>query len=135
MTSTPRPLPQATSASRPFWQAAAGGKLLLQQCADCGRRHAMGRLFCTGCLSENLQWMPSSGLGRIYTYTVNGRASHPALKERLPMAVAVVTLDEGVRLMGEVVNPAGIGIGAAVRVVFEPVSDELALPRFELLPA
>jgi hypothetical protein len=133
MIPTTRPLPQATPTTLPFWQAAARGELLFQRCADCGHRHSIPRLFCTACLSERLEWLRASGLGRIYTYTINARASHPTLKDRLPMAVAVVTLDEGTRLMGEVVNPAGIAIDARVRVVFEPVAQDMALPRFELL--
>lgn len=134
MTSISRPLPQPTPTSTPFWHAAARGQLLLQQCGECGHRFAVARMFCTACLSEKLQWTPARGTGRIYTYTINGRAAHPALKERVPMAVAVVTLDEGVRLAGEVVNAAGICIDAPVRVVFEPVGEAIALPRFELLP-
>ena len=129
----PRPLPQPTPSSLPFWEAAARGELLLQDCADCGHRHAIPRLFCTACLSENLRWTPASGFGQVYTYTVNARAAHPALKDRLPLTVAVVTLDEGSRLLGQVVNAEGITIGARVRVVFEPVSDGVALPQFELL--
>lgn len=132
--SPPRPLPQPTPTSLPFWQGTLRGELLLQRCTACGHQHAFARPFCTSCLSERLEWARASGLGRIYTYTVNARAAHPALKDRLPMAIAVVTLDEGVRLMGEVVEPTGIAIGARVRVRYAQLSEDIALPQFELLP-
>ncbi|EHP42068.1 hypothetical protein OR16_16637 [Cupriavidus basilensis OR16] len=76
-----------------------------------------------------------SGNGFIYTFTINHRAPNAFMKARLPYAVAIVELDEGVRLMANILNadPAEIGIGKRVKVVFEKVSEDMKLPQFELL--
>lgn len=135
MSDPTRPLPQPTDLTRPYWQAAARGELHLQQCQDCQRWQFYPRPFCLHCESEALQWRAASGLGRIYTYTVNHRAPNPFMKQRLPYVVAIVELDEGPRLMANIQGEGALeaGIGKRVKVLFEAVSEELALPQFALL--
>ena len=137
MSDPTRPLPQPTDLTRPYWQAAARGELHLQQCQDCQRWQFYPRPFCLLCESEALQWHAASGLGRIYTSTVNYRAPNPFMKQRLPYVVAMIELDEGPRLMANVLDaqPGDVAIGRRVEVVFERVSDEMALPQFRLLAA
>jgi hypothetical protein len=132
-----RPLPQPTGSTKAFWEATRQDRLLVQKCNACSTLQFYPRLFCRTCLSEDTGWMESSGLGVIYTFTINHRAANEHMKEHVPYAVAVVTLDEGVKMMGAMVpgHLASIRIGARVKVVFEKVSDELSLPRFELLEA
>lgn len=130
-----RPLPQPTDLTRPYWQAAAQGELHMQHCGACGRWQFYPRPFCIHCEAEALHWRAVSGLGRIYTYTVNHRAPNAFMKARLPYVVAIVELDEGPRLMANIQGEGALdaAIGKRVKVLFEPVSDELALPQFALL--
>ena len=130
-----RPLPQPTDLTRPYWQAAAQGELHMQHCGACGRWQFYPRPFCIHCEAEALHWRTVSGLGRIYTYTVNHRAPNAFMKARLPYVVAIVELDEGPRLMANIQGEGALdaAIGKRVKVLFEPVSEELALPQFALL--
>ncbi|WP_144640425.1 Zn-ribbon domain-containing OB-fold protein [Bordetella genomosp. 13] len=129
-----RPLPQPTDATRPYWEGAVQGKLLIQQCASCGRHQFYPRLFCTACLSDEIRWVEASGHGTVYSYTVNHRGSTPYFKPRTPYVVAVIDLEEGVRLMTNIVDcePRNVRIGARVQVCFEAVNATLALPQFRL---
>lgn len=130
-----RPLPQPTDLTRPYWQAAAQVELHMQHCGACGQWQFYPRPFCIHCEAEALHWRAVSGLGRIYTYTVNHRAPNAFMKARLPYVVAIVELDEGPRLMANIQGEGALdaAIGKRVKVLFEPVSDELALPQFALL--
>jgi len=133
MTDANRPLPTATEASRPYWDATAQGRLLVQRCADCHKTQSIPRLFCRHCMSENLQWDDSKGLGTIYTFTINYRAANEHMADKLPYVVAVVELDEGTRMMANIVNidPQVLRIGDRVRVRFLPLTQALSLPQFE----
>jgi uncharacterized OB-fold protein len=130
-----RPLPQPTKDTQPYWDGARAGKLLVQRCGGCGRYQFYPRPFCVKCLSTEITWVESAGRGRIYTYTVNHRPANPAMKDRVPYAVVAVDLEEGVRMLGNLVDSdlAKIAIGAAVSVVFEKISDEISLPQFRLV--
>ena len=107
----------------------------MQHCGACGQWQFYPRPFCIHCEAEALHWRAVSGLGRIYTYTVNHRAPNAFMKARLPYVVAIVELDEGPRLMANIQGEGALdaAIGKRVKVLFEPVSDELALPQFALL--
>lgn len=129
-----RPSPRPTDITRPYWEAAAVHQLITQQCQSCGARQFYPRSFCIACSSDDIGWMPCSGKGRVYTYTVNHRASHESLKERLPYVVAMIDLDEGVRLMANIIgeSAAQTKIGARVTVVFEGIGEGITLPQFVL---
>lgn len=129
-----RPLPQPTRITQPYWDAAKESRLVIQQCACCKRRQFYPREFCTACLSDDIEWIDSAGLGTVYTYTVNRRPSNAALSEKVPYVVAMIDLDEGVRMMANIIDtpPEAVRIGSRVRVCFEQVSDEITLPQFRL---
>lgn len=137
MDASTRPLPEPTDLTLPFWQAAKAGRLDLQYCTDCAGFQFYPRPCCVRCGSTALQWRTSAGLGRIYTYTINHRAANPYMADKLPYAVVVVQLDEGPRMMGNLINTplSEITIGLRVRTVFEPVSDDITLVHFEAEPA
>jgi uncharacterized protein len=132
-TPSPRPQPVATAQTQPYWDAAREGRLVLQRCKDCGRHQFYPRGFCTACLSGELEWVEASGSGRIYTFTICRIAAHPALTA--PYAVALVDLDEGVRMLANVVDCdlALIRTGARVAVRFQAIGDAYTLPQFTLL--
>ncbi len=129
-----RPLPIPTTETAPYWRAALAGRLEIQQCRVCAQFQFYPRRFCTKCLSDQLSWNQATGRGRIYTYTVCRIAAHPAFESHVPYAVAIVELEEGVRMLGGIVD-ADLGrlrVDAPVRVCFERISEEVALPMFEL---
>lgn len=133
MNTPARPAPAATDATRPFWEAARQHRLVVQQCGDCGKPQFYPRAFCRHCLGERLDWRECSGRGTVYTFTVNHRAANAHMADKLPYAVAMVTLDEGVRMMGNIAGPLEkLRIGALVRVRFVDLDAQYSLPQFEL---
>lgn len=134
METVQRPLPQPTRITQPYWDAAREGRLVIQECAHCKTRQFFPREFCTACLSGNMGWIECSGKGAVYTYTINRRGAGAAFGERVPYVVAAIDLDEGVRMMANIVDspPEAVRIGSRVRVCFERVSDDIALPQFTL---
>lgn len=134
MNTPQRVLPVPTDITRAYWEGAAAGKLLIQHCQDCGHHQFFPRPFCLACMSGELAWKATSGKGTIYTFTVNHRPAHASLAERVPYVVAMIDLDEGVRMMANLLDapPAKLAIGKRVRVVFETLSDTITLPQFVL---
>lgn len=129
-----RPLPSPTAVTRPFWDAAREGRLLIQRCSGCGGLQFYPRPFCLRCLADDMGWQESAGLGRIYTFTVNHRPANEFMSDKVPYVIAVVTLDEGVRMFGQVMtrDTSAVQIGARVRVHFPDVAGGERVPAFEL---
>lgn len=134
MTTPTRPLPVPTDVTRPFWESAAKGRLVIQHCNRCGKPQFFPRIFCISCMASDITWRDCSGLGTIYTFTINRRGANAFMQERVPYVVAMIDLDEGVRLMSNIIDSPidQIAIGKRVRVCFEKVSEEVALPQFVL---
>lgn len=134
MTEILRPQPQPTKITQPYWDAAAQNRLLIQECACCKTRQFYPREFCIACLSGDITWIECSGKGEVYTYTINRRAANDALKERVPYIVAAIDLDEGVRMITNIVDSPieAVRIGSRVQVCFERVNNEITLPQFTL---
>lgn len=132
-----RPLPQPTAETAPYWDAASAGRLVIQHCSVCGRHQFYPRAFCTHCLDQALEWVPATGRGRIYSYTICRIAVAPAFEARLPYVVAMIDLDEGVRMLANIVESDvdRIAIGARVAVRFEQVNEACTLPQFALVEA
>ena len=131
---TDRPLPQATIETTPYWVAARAGKLLIQRCSTCNHTQFYPRAICTSCLSHEIGWIEASGRGSIYTYTICRIAAHPTFESRLPYTVAMIDLDEGVRMLANIVDVDVERIAASARVVacFERIDDTCTLPQFKL---
>jgi uncharacterized OB-fold protein len=125
----------------PFWQATERGELLVQACADCGRRRMPPRPMCPVCRSLASRWEPLSGRGTIWSFVVAHPPLLPAYQAVAPYNVIVVALDDDpyLRLVGNLVarsdgpineiDAATIRIGDPVRVVFQQVED-VWLPRW-----
>jgi uncharacterized protein len=130
----PRPAPRPDPESAPFWAASLEGRLVIQHCAQCGHVQLYARAHCLVCRNP-VEWVEATGRGTVYSYTVIRQNFSRSFKHLLPYVVALVDLDEGPRLMTNVVGctPDDVRIGRAVRVRFEPVSEEAALPMFELV--
>ena len=128
----PRPAPEVTGHAAPFWAAAQEGRLVVQRCTACGQHQHYPRPWCTNCLSEAVEFVESSGTGTIYTFTVIRRAPLPAFAARVPYVLAYVDLDEGVRLVTNIVDcdPDTVRIGQRVHARFETIDDDHAVVLF-----
>ncbi len=127
-----RPPPDTRNAGAPYWQAASRGELLLPWCKACAKPVWYPRWHCPVCGGDELEWKRASGKGRIYTYTVVRQSADPFFKTRVPFVVAMIELDEGARLLANVIDcaPESVSIGMAVSVVFEPLGEQLSIPVF-----
>jgi uncharacterized OB-fold protein len=124
-TAAARPIPDPSPYSAPFWEAAGQHRLVLQRCGACGTLQHYPRPWCTTCLSEDLGWVDSPGLGTLYSFTVIRRQVHPAFAPLVPYVYGLVDLDEGPRLTTNVVGCAvdDVAIGMRLRARFEDVAD------------
>lgn len=127
-----RAVPEPSPESQPFWDACARHELVVQRCEDCGRFWFPPSNRCQHCWSEHHAWTPVSGRGRVYSFTVFHRAYAAELADQLPYVVGVVTLDEGPRLITNIVGcePGDVGIDMPVEVAFEELVDGIALHAF-----
>jgi uncharacterized OB-fold protein len=135
-TTPTRPLPDSRNAGAAFWSSAAQGVLVVPKCDACLRTFWHPRPRCPHCGSERVAWMRSSGRGRIHTFTVVRQSGDPYFRAKVPYAVAMIDLDEGVRLMSNVVDTPleALAIGLCVEVLFEPAGDAMAIPLFRVRP-
>jgi uncharacterized OB-fold protein/acyl dehydratase len=111
-----------------FWEGTRQGELRIQQCADCGAlRHPPGPM-CTRCGSPSQKYIVAAGAGEVFSYVVHHHPPVPGKK--LPLVIALVQLDEGVRVLAEMpdISPDRVGIGMAVEIGFSRIDDELVLP-------
>jgi uncharacterized OB-fold protein len=129
-----RPLPVTDVESAPYWEALREHRYSAQHCADCSTTYLYPRALCPACHSPNVGWVELSGEGIVYSFTVSRRASAPAFTALLPLVVALVELDEGPRVMTNIVGsaPEAVRIGAKVELEYLDVSDEITLPVFRL---
>ena len=128
-----RPRPEPTPISRPFWDATAQGRFLIQRCRACSTAIFYPKVTCTSCGSVELGWEEASGQGTVHTFSVARRATHPKFTGKEPYVVAIVELAEGPRVTTNIVGcePAAVHVGMAVHVHFEPVgADGFAMPVF-----
>ena len=119
MTATPKPTPQISELSRPYWEAAAHGRLVLQCCGACGKIRHYPRLLCDTCYSDIVVWKDSSRRGKVHSWTVAHHAFHPAFVADLPYTLVTVDLDEGVRALGHWCCNASPAMGQAVQCSFD----------------
>ncbi len=131
-----KPLPVLEGLSGEFYAWCRQGELRFQRCTDCGTFRHVPRELCAQCNSFAWEWARSSGRGAVYTWTVVQRALHPAFLDATPMAPVVVEMEEGVRLLGNMIDcaPQELAIGMSVEVEFEAVTPEVSLPRFRRRP-
>ena len=123
-----RPLPQPDNVSRPFWQAASRGELVIQRCPS-GHRQFYPRAVCKVCGADP-EWERASGRGTVHTFTVIRQNHARPFRDELPYVVAMVELDEGVRMMGNITGcPVDqVRIGMPVQVHMVEAEPEVAVP-------
>lgn len=132
-TTHPRPDPVAPDDAR-FWAFVAAGELHLQRCGACGTPRHPPRSVCAVCGSAAQEWVPASGRGEIWAATTIYPPTLPAFTARTPYGAVVVRLEEGVFLVGNLVNapPEVVVIGMAVEVAITEVEPGLRLPLFRI---
>lgn len=127
MTEIPsRPAQIPTELSRPYWEGAAAGRLMIQRCAGCGKLRHYPRLLCDTCYSDAVEWIEASRRGAIHSWTVSHHAFHPAFKAEAPYTLVTVDLEEGVRALGRWVGDTPT-IGQKVQGSFVPRVDGVDL--------
>lgn len=130
-----RPLPVPTGTTQPFWDAARRNQLVAQRCVDCCAWRHYPQAMCPECHSDRTEWAIVGGRGVIHSYTIAHHAFDPYWKDRVPYVIATVELEEGIRMVSDMpeldVDVARIGL--EVEVFFEPVNEEITLPRFRLV--
>ena len=120
-----RPLPRRTPTSAPFLDGARDGRLHLQRCPRDGF-FFYPRPRCPVCLGDDWTWADASGRGRVYSYTIDRVGLDPTQRERLPLIVAIIELDEGPRMTSNVVgcSPDDVAVGMPVEATFEDLGEE-----------
>ena len=130
----PTPAPAVNPEVKIFWDATAEGRLLLPRCQDCQTVIWFPRPYCPACGSLSVDWIEASGKGTVYTFTINRRGAGdlPEYRDPGPYVLAYVELEEGPRIMTNIVDcdPDSVKIGQAVEVVFHDTGQGTALPRF-----
>lgn len=128
-----RPGPKPTGVTEQYWAAAARGELLLQQCTVCGGSQHYPRLLCSACGSGELTWRTATGRGEVYTYTVAYRPASDAFADVVPYVCALVDLDEGVRLLSNIVrvDVEDVNIGMRVEATFDGANGDNVVPCFQ----
>ena len=127
-----KPLPRIDEESKGYWEACQRRELVIQRCGACGVLRHYPRALCPRCLSDAVEWVRCSGRGTVYTFTVTHQNQAPGFRDALPYVLAYVELDEGVRLLTNIVEcaPEAVRIGMAVEVVFEDATPAVTLPKF-----
>ena len=126
MTDRKIPAPAVNAENKPFFDAAANGKLLLKYCNGCSEFHHYPRAFCPFCFSERTEWREAKGTGTIHTWSVLRRGVP------VPYCIAYVTLDEGVSMLTNIVDCDldAVKIGMNVKVLFKPTEGGPPVPMF-----
>ena len=136
----PKPFLPPTEISRFFWDAAKEHRLVFQRCRLCGTRVFYPRDICPGpqCFGiGTLDWVESTGKGRVYSYTISYQPAHPAFADDVPYVIAIIEMDEGWRMDTNIINidPKEVRIGMPVEVIWDDVTPEFSLPKFQPVPA
>ncbi len=124
--------PRIDEETRAFWEGCGRHELVLQRCADCGTVQHRPRALCASCLSGEIEHFVASGRGQVYTFTVTQQNNARGFREACPYVLAYVELEEGPRLLTNVVDcdPEFVRIGMPVVADFTPPDNDLAVPRF-----
>ena len=127
-----KPLPAISSLNRPYWEGLTQRRLVMPQCNECGKFWYPPTPFCPVCWSRDFTWQRLSGRGRVNSWVVFHQSYFSSFKDDIPYNVAEVELEEGPRLLTNLVevDNADIQIGMAVEVCFDDITDEVTLAKF-----
>ena len=131
-----RPLPQPiTPEAKPYWDGLKEGRLMLPCCTACGGAFFYPRVICPRCGARDIAWIKASGRGKLHTFAIAHQSINRAMKVSPPYVLAMVELDEGPRMLTNLVNvapdPKALRCDMPVRVVFSRLTDEVTIPLWE----
>ena len=127
-------VPNPDGRNADFYRLAASGRLYLQQCTGCRQYYHPPRYLCRECGSGELEFVPSEGRGRVFSWTVTPRGVDPGGAEELPYATVVVEMEEGVRVVGALNgDPGALELDLPVTAEIDRVSEEFARIVFNLV--
>jgi|TARA_Y100000294_G_C8376234_1_gene264813 hypothetical protein len=129
----PVPIPENPAPTRPYWDAAKRHELVQPRCKRCNDFFWYPREQCPNCFSQDIEWVTVSGKGKVYAYTIVYQTGHPAFQEGAPHVLAAIDLEEGTRLISNVIGcpVEEVKIDMPVTVVFDDVTPEWTLPKFK----
>ena len=130
-----KPLPSVSGETKTFWDGCRQGKLLIQRCEACNRFQWYPRGICANCWAGDVRWVQASGKGTIWTFTVTNQNRTAGFVDDVPYVVALVELEEGVRMFCNIVecSPREVSIGMQVEVTFTRATDQISIPVFRPL--
>lgn len=128
-----KPLPAISSLNKPYWDGLKNRELRMQRCDECGRIWYPPSPLCPGCWSRKFTWTRLSGRGHVNSWVVFHQSYFRGYDDELPYNVAEVQLDEGPRLLTNLVDIADdrIRAGMPVEIVFDDVTSEITLAKFK----
>ena len=128
-----KPLPRPNADNQPFWDACARHQLKFQKCSECGHIRWPAAFICPECYSEKADWTQVSGRGKVYSYAVYHQIFHPAFEKEVPYVTASIELEEGPRLLSNIINcqPDQVHCEMSVTVVWEDINGKISLPKFQ----
>jgi len=117
-----KPVPRPTPETQPYWDGARAGELRIQCCTACGDHYFYPRPLCPRCGSEAVEWVTASGRATLHSYVINHRPA-PGFENEAPYAIAIVQLEEGPRMMTNLVGvqatPEQLVLDMALEVAFQ----------------
>lgn len=129
-----KPLPEPSIDSKPFWEGLKEHRILLQTCANCGKKRHYPRPVCDACYSMEYDWTEASGRGTLYSWTETHHPFHIGFKAEVPYILVTVDLEEGVRMQSQLLGakPQDLKLGQPVQAVFADAAEGIVLPYFRL---
>lgn len=127
-----KPQPKITPGAAHYWDCATRERFVIPKCKDCDAVFFYPRVWCPFCFSQNLDWHQASGNGKVYSFSIVHQAPFPAYKNDVPYVLAVIELEEGPRMMANVLHcdPYSVVVDMPVRVTFESRGD-MKIPQFQ----
>jgi uncharacterized OB-fold protein len=127
-----KPIPVPSKETKPFWDAARAKKLAMPRCTSCGTFRFPVSRHCRACGKEGHEWVEVSGRGTVFSFVTYHRHYHPGFAGELPYVVGLIELEEGPRIISNIVGiaPEDIRCDMKVAVRFEQITPDMALPKF-----
>ena len=128
-----KPVPTVSGETRPFWDGCRRGDLLIQRCNGCGEYQFYPRAICAICWGTDIGWVKASGKGKIWSFTVTYQNRTPGFAEEVPYVVALVELEEGVKMFTNIIgcDPNEVRPDMPVEVTFVRATDQIDVPYFK----
>ena len=129
-----KPIPLISSTNRPFWDALKRHELAMQKCNGCDLIWYPPSPLCPSCWSRAFAWTKLSGRGRVSSWVVFHQSYFKSFDADIPYNVVEVELDEGPRILANIVGTSNdkIRVGIPVEIVFDDVTEEVTLARFKV---